>query len=145
MVAQIHGESFLVDDLDADGKRALLSQTLRPRAGVSRAVYPMSYGQQALYLLNLRAPTSAAYHMVFGLLIHTAGNLSVLRCACQALVNRHPVLHSRFGVRGGESIQEVVPEQEIDFEHQSAEGEPWDRVIRRGIEISQKPFNLNPG
>ena len=137
--------SGLVDDLTAAGKRALLDQVLRERRGEERQTYPLSYGQQALYFLYISAPESAAYHMAFAVRIRAAGNLGTLRAACQGAVNRHPVLHSRFLVRNGQIIQEVLERQEISFEHLSAEGEPWETVVSRAVEASRKPFNLGQG
>jgi amino acid adenylation domain-containing protein len=135
----------LIDDLTAEGKRALLDQILRARRGEARRIYPLSYGQQALYLLYLSAPESAAYHMVFAVRIRTAGDLSTLRAACHAAVKRHPVLHSRFRVQNGQPIQEVVEGQEISFEHTSVERESWETVLSRAVEASRKPFDLGQG
>ena len=135
----------LIADLTVEGKRALLDQILRARRGQARKIYPLSYGQQALYLLYLSAPESPAYHMVFALRIRAAGNLNTLRAACEGVVERHPVLHSRFRVQNGQPVQEVVEGQEIRFEHASAERESWETVMSRAVEASQKPFDLGQG
>src|SRR5947209_20625954 len=82
--------------LPVEEKRALLKNLLTLQSGGGRAPLPLSYGQLALWFLNQVAPESPAYNFLYSARVHTALNLDRFRRACADLVDRHPLLRTRF-------------------------------------------------
>jgi amino acid adenylation domain-containing protein len=107
--------------------------------------YPLSHGQQALWLLHQMAPKSAAYNFEFALRIRSNLDVPALRRAYQALVNRHPALRTTFTMRDDEPLQQVHEYQKVCFEETDASTWTWAELNKRVIETYQRPFDLERG
>src|SRR5262245_28212887 len=105
-----------IADLAPEAKRALLAQLLQKKAGESTAVYPLSYGQRALWFLHQLAPESWAYNVLFAARIQSDVALPSLRHALQALVDRHAVLRTTYFVRHDEPVQQVHRHMPVHLE-----------------------------
>jgi len=79
------------------------------------AIAPLSYGQRALWFLWQLAPESTAYHQSMPLSIDRAADPDVWRAAARLLVARHPVLRTRYPLRRGEPLQQVLSDVEPDW------------------------------
>jgi amino acid adenylation domain-containing protein len=109
-------------------------------------VYPLSYGQQSLWFLWQLAPKSAAYHVAFVGCIRSEVDESVLRKAFAALIERHPMLHSRFPRLGSEPIQQIMrTDSLVDFQTINASDWSDSELNKRAIEAYQLPFDLEAG
>jgi amino acid adenylation domain-containing protein len=90
------------------------AESLLP-ASPPAAEFPLSYGQRALWYLDRLAPASAAYNVAAAARLPRGLDSAALRRACQALVDRHPVLRTTFAAPGGEPVQRVRERMEVDF------------------------------
>ncbi|NEQ64891.1 MAG: amino acid adenylation domain-containing protein [Symploca sp. SIO2D2] len=105
-------------------------------------VYPLSYGQQALYFLWRLAPESYAYNAAFAFRISSMVDISAMKKAFEALIERHPILRTTFPQRGGEPICQVHQNQELDFWQIDASGWNEDELKAKLIEGHQQHFDL---
>ncbi|MFF4579777.1 condensation domain-containing protein [Streptomyces sp. NPDC001373] len=100
--------------------RQLAEQTgelLEPLAAEGRTSgeFPLSANQLSIWHADRLAPESAAYNQSFAARITSGCDVDALRRAFQDLVDRHPVLRTTFGVRGGEPFQHVAARARADF------------------------------
>ncbi|NEQ66523.1 MAG: hypothetical protein F6K21_13655 [Symploca sp. SIO2D2] len=105
-------------------------------------VYPLSYGQQAMWFLWKLAPKSSVYNVSMTTHIRSQVNVGHWRQAFQALRKRHPILHSTFTQRGQKPIQLVQEHQELDFLQIDATTWSQDELDKRLVEAHQHPFDL---
>ncbi|MDJ0596984.1 MAG: amino acid adenylation domain-containing protein, partial [Pleurocapsa sp. MO_226.B13] len=108
-------------------------------------VYPLSYGQQALWLLWQLAPESSAYNVAFKCYIRSDVDVAALQKVFQVLSERHPILRSTFPKLGTEPIQQVNLEQELDFQQIDATNWNEEELKRKVFAAYQSPFNLEHG
>ncbi|MGK7875560.1 MAG: amino acid adenylation domain-containing protein [Xenococcaceae cyanobacterium] len=108
-------------------------------------VYPLSCGQQALWLLWQLAPDSPAYNVAFNCCIRSDVDVAALQKGFQVLMSRHPILRSTFPKLGTEPIQQVNPERELDFQQIDATDWNEEELKRQVVAAYQSPFNLERG
>lgn len=132
-------------NLSSEEKRLLLAKLLREKASGEKSVYPLSYGQQALWFLYQSAKLSTAYNVAFPARIRSKVDVTALRQAFQGLVNRHPTLRTTFKVQNGESSQEVHNSQEVYFEQIDASTWTWEQLNEQVVKTYQHPFDLERG
>ncbi len=110
---------------------------------------PLSYSQQRLWFLDQLHPGNNFYNV--NTAVRLRGQLSVpaLTRALQALMVRHEVLRTSFPLRGGEPIQVIGAEPELELERiELAEGpsEARDAEARRHLDAAaRRPFSLAAG
>jgi amino acid adenylation domain-containing protein len=98
----------------------------------------LSAGERALWFLQQLEPASPAYHIAGAARLSAGVDLTALRRAFQALVDRHPALRTTFHVRDGEPVREIHAAAEVDFRVEPAgEGRIETEVFR--------PFDLENG
>lgn len=105
-------------------------------------IYPISYGQRALWFLWQLAPEIHAYNVSFPARICSAVDITAIKNAFEVLIERHPILRTNYLKRGTEPIQQVHQNQKLDFLQIDAstcsEGELKEKVI----EAHQQHFDL---
>ncbi len=108
-------------------------------------IYPLSYGQQALWFIHQNAPESSAYNVGLALTIRSELQIDTLHQLFQILVDRHPALRTTFSDSNGEPIQTVHPAQEVCFEVIEAAG--WSQAeLRTKVDLAHKrPYDLTDG
>ncbi|MBX7043514.1 MAG: amino acid adenylation domain-containing protein [Ignavibacteria bacterium] len=131
--------------MSAAEKLELLKKQLLEKANKESAVYPMSYGQKALYFLYLNSPESPAYNVSFSARIISKTDPDALRKALQKLVNRHTVLRTSYRLDDGKPVQTVHGYMEISFTVVNVSGAGEDELKRLVIEKSREPFDLENG
>ncbi len=94
--------------------KAEILQLLRDRPDIFN-VYPLSYGQKALWFLWQLAPLNHAYNVSFPARICSVVDITAMEKAFAMLIERHPILRTTFPKRGAEPIQQVHQNQELDF------------------------------
>ncbi|MFL9458796.1 condensation domain-containing protein [Tolypothrix bouteillei VB521301_2] len=109
------------------------------------ASYSLSDGQKALWFLYELAPESSAYNITYAAKLVTNLDISALRSAAQALVERHPVLRTTFTTIDGEPVQTVHKYQSVDFSVENAFGLSPDEINDWLLQTSAKPFDLEVG
>src|SRR5713101_9549121 len=105
-----------IASLSAREKRVLLAQLLQEKARKSQSSSPLSYIERSLWLLYQLAPENAAYNVRFAARLRSGVDIEALRCAFQALMDRHPVLRSTYSARNGEPIRQIHEHFTIPFE-----------------------------
>ena len=108
-------------------------------------VYPLSYGQKALWFLWQLAPLSHAYNVSFTARICSVVDITAMEKAFGALRSRHPILRTTFPKRGSETIQQVHQNQELDFWQIDASTWSEDELKAKVVETHQLPFDLERG
>ena len=80
-----------------------------------KRVFPLSLTQQRLWFLNQLDPGTSAYNVPLG--IRLQGNLDrlALGSSLQAIVHRHEILRTTFGVDAGRPIQIVAPDLQLEI------------------------------
>jgi natural product biosynthesis luciferase-like monooxygenase protein len=110
-------------------------------------VFPLSFAQQRLWLLDQLNPGSSVYNLPTTLGFRGEIDVTALSLAFTELVRRHEILRTRFTTMDGEPVQIILPAASvslpiIDVDDLSpAEQEP---AVRRLIEEeAQRPFDLS--
>ncbi|BAY78557.1 amino acid adenylation [Nostoc linckia NIES-25] len=119
-------------------------QLLRDRPDILN-IYPLSYGQQALWFLWQLAPESAAYNMVFACRICSQVNVTILQKTFQLLINRHPQLRSTFSKQGNQVVQQTRQTQLPDFQQINASNWSDQELEQRVFQEYKQPFDLENG
>ncbi len=119
-------------------------QLLRDRPDILN-VYPLSYGQKALWFLWQLAPLSHAYNASFSAHICSLVDITAMEKAFGALMKRHPILRTTFPKRGKEPIQQVHQNQELDFLPIDASTWSEHELKAKVVETHQLPFDLERG
>ncbi|WP_131823681.1 non-ribosomal peptide synthetase, partial [Mycobacterium talmoniae] len=128
--------------LSAEEKRALLARLLKEQAELSASVHPMSYGQRAQWFLYQLAPGSPAYTITYAGAIGGDLDVPALDRAAQALVDRHAILRTTYGVRDGQPVQRVQPRWPVRLARYDVDAEDVGDWIRRE---TNRPFDLETG
>jgi hypothetical protein len=121
---------------------------MRAADGAARRVtgpYPLSYGQRALWFLHQLAPKSAAYNVASAARVRSPLDVAALRRACQALVDRHPMLRTTFLVVDGEPMQQVHEPIVAAFEQVDAGSWSQATLDARLRDLARGPFELEHG
>lgn len=105
------------------------------------AVFPLSYGQRALWFLWRLAPHSSAYALSLPLRMPPGASPMAWRRGCEALVVIHPMLRTRFFIADGEPRQEVLSASEIDWTLRESGDWQWGDLEA----FHAQPFDLEQG
>ncbi|MGV0104585.1 Non-ribosomal peptide synthetase [Nostoc sp. DSM 114160] len=139
-------KSLLTPDVVAQLQqyKSEILQLLRDRPDILN-IYPLSYGQQALWFLWQLAPESAAYNMVFACRICSQVNVTTLQKTFQLLINRHPQLRSTFSKQGNQVVQQIHQTQLPDFQQINASNWSEQELEQRVFQEYKQPFDLKNG
>jgi len=92
-----------------DQRRDQGGQTAIPLLPRDGDVFPPSYGQRRLWVLQSQQPDLVAFNMVAGFRIEGALDVAALTRAFDALILRHEILRTRLVVRAAEPRQWILP------------------------------------
>ncbi|MEA2694314.1 MAG: hypothetical protein QOJ16_3701, partial [Acidobacteriota bacterium] len=81
---------------------------LRP-SGLERTVFPLSFAQERLWLLERLEPGTAAYHMAGAAQLTGPLDVAALGRALAEVVRRHDALRTHFREVDGAPVQEIAP------------------------------------
>ncbi|MEH1847549.1 MAG: amino acid adenylation domain-containing protein, partial [Nostoc sp.] len=124
--------------------KAAILQLLQERPDIFY-VYPLSYGQRALWFLWQLAPESHAYNVSFAARICSVVDMTAMSKAFTALRERHSILRTTFLELEGELIQQVHQNQELDLLQIDASSWSEEQLKAKVISAHQIPFNLETG
>lgn len=111
-----------VDPLREELLRARLAGTARsPRSDLpsktdEQRPPPLSLGQQSMYVLSRRHPDSPEYLIPCALRLRGPLNTQALGAALNALVTRHEILRTRYGIADGRPVQIIDPPRPVALE-----------------------------
>ena len=110
-----------------------------------QGVYPLSYGQEAMWFLHRLAPESSAYNVSVAFRLLSGLDVPALRRAVGALPDRHPVLRTTFLPGGRKPLQRTDPAIGLELAEVPTSGEDADRLKSRVRRAAQAPFDLVGG
>ncbi|HYH80464.1 MAG TPA: amino acid adenylation domain-containing protein, partial [Longimicrobium sp.] len=109
-------------------------------------VYPLSFAQRRLWLLDRLDPGSAAYNLPAAYRIRGALDVPALERALGEIVRRHETLRTRIETRGDdEPVQVVAPAGEFHLPLIERPGISDDELRRIASEEAARPFSLSAG
>lgn len=134
--------------LTLEEKRQLLAQLMKEREAGGQ-VYPMSYSQQRLWVLDRLYSKNASYHVEAAIPIHGQFDTSAAESALNAIIRRHAVLRTVFREIDGEPCQIVQPELKLhlavtDLSHCNAD-ERQERAEQIIVHSARDPYDLATG
>jgi amino acid adenylation domain-containing protein len=93
---------------EVSAQREEIVAHLRSSAARTETMRPLSFSQRSLWISHQQTPDSAANHLAMPIEICSHLNLSALRQALQALVDRHGTLRTTYTTVDGEPVQVVA-------------------------------------
>lgn len=105
-------------------------------------VLPMSFSQRQLWYLQRLTPSSAAYNIPFAIHIDGELDVAVLSRAFTALVDRHEVLRTSYGIVEGEPRQLVRSQASLTLEPIDIADWSEERLEDAIREEAERPFDL---
>lgn len=130
-------------------KRALLARLLA-RESQRTKVFPLSYAQKRIWLLNQIGNTSHAYNMSSGVRLSGTVEITFLQQSLNQLVERHDILRTTFKSVDGQPVQEVRSGFEVDITvvdvSAGPEREDPETAMNNHVrQEMQRPFDLENG
>jgi amino acid adenylation domain-containing protein/non-ribosomal peptide synthase protein (TIGR01720 family) len=101
-----------VEELSASERPRQLPPLVRRTSDIEP---PLSFAQERLWFLQQLEPESPAYNMAVAVRLLGALDAERLRAALERVVHRHEALRTRFPVRDGRPVQEVVPPEPLTW------------------------------
>ncbi|WP_016949098.1 SDR family NAD(P)-dependent oxidoreductase [Anabaena sp. PCC 7108] len=108
-------------------------------------VYPLSYGQQAMWFLWQLAPENGFYNVAFTCRICSYVNVTTLQKTFQTLIERHPQLRSSFPKQGNKPVQKIHQTELPNFQQINASTWSDQELHHQVFQESQQPFDLENG
>src|SRR5262245_17813605 len=138
-------------------KRTLLELRLKKGQKVSgggaipcrgqRDNVPLSFAQELLWLLDQLNPNLSVYSVPRAMRITGPLQVEALRCALDAIVNRHEVLRTTFSLQNGQPVQVVKDWAAVEWRQADVSSlsgaEQCERVQRLVTEEALRPFDLS--
>ena len=108
----------------------------------SSNIYPLTYGQRALWLVHKLLPGNTAYNFMVAAKLLGGTDIQKLQSCFRGLVARHASLRSNFTVVNGQPVQKIHPEPLLDFEQKDAHGLTQEQIMKQLSDEADRPFNL---
>src|SRR5215467_10189122 len=131
----------------SEDKRALF-ELLKDKDSES-AVFPLSYAQSRLWLIDQLEPGSPAYNI--HLAIRLTGDLetAALEKGLNELIRRHESLRTTFSEEDSQPVQVIAPTSSLKLETEDlrplSSNEREVQVQQLILESARRPFNLRVG
>ena len=120
----------------------LRNSTAHPDAGAMQ--YPLSVGQEALWMLHHLAPESPAYNVAFAARLTGRLDTGAFRAALATVLDRHPVLCSTVHVVDGRPVQRIGAPPRVPEETDATSWSP-EELHAKIVELHRSPFDLERG
>lgn len=106
----------------------------------AESVFPTSYAQRRLWVIQQMSPSSAAYNMVYSASLPDAPDKAVLQSALNALVKRHESLRTFFRFENEHPMQVIAPHGTIELQY--CEARTKADVAPIASQLAAAPFEL---
>jgi natural product biosynthesis luciferase-like monooxygenase protein len=105
-------------------------------------IYPLTYGQRALWFLQQMSPENVAYNFIVAARVLNDDDGHGLQDAFRALVSRHAALRTNFAVINGAPMQQVHEQPNLDFQEFAAPDYTESKVMEEMSFEAYRPFDL---
>ncbi|NCR11368.1 MAG: amino acid adenylation domain-containing protein [Microcystis aeruginosa G13-01] len=107
-----------------------------------KTIYPLSPGQEAMWLICQIAPESVAYNIFITAKIHAHLKIAVVNRVWQKIIEKHPILRTTYTSYEGKPVQQV--NQQENFKVEVIDASDWseDQLVEKIYAIADRPFNL---
>jgi hypothetical protein len=133
--------------LEQDGASAARRVTIPTRMGAGP--WPLSFAQRRLWFLNQLSPHSPFYNVFTAIPLNVHVDAAIMRRSLNEIVRRHESLRTTFVDDGGEPVQLIAPEIDIELRQVDlTDVAPVDRdsaCNRLSTEDARTPFDLARG
>jgi amino acid adenylation domain-containing protein len=112
-------------------------------------VFPLSFAQARLWVIDQLAPQSTLYNLRFAVRLQQGVDVQSLQRAINAVVERHEALRTVFRLVDGEPAQVVLPSVPVALECFDLRALPAERreadAVRLATDLGHQPFDLRQG
>ena len=134
------------ESLDSSGQQSTAERPALVQSSAKEFVFPLSYAQQRLWLLDRLLPTGSIYNVPKVYRLRGALRVEALQWALDELVERHESLRTRFGFEESGPVQVIAARLRVELAVEDltglAAGEREGEARRRAQEEAQTPFDL---
>ena len=130
----------------ADSQGAPAAITVRPQVAHEPGhPAPLSYGQQAMWLLHQLLPQDITLNVAGAVRLTGELDVTALRQALQQLVERHSALRTTFGMRDGRPVQRIHAQMPAPWREIDATAWAEASLLRYLQREAYRPFDLAQG
>jgi len=112
-------------------------------------VFPLSYSQQRLWILDQIEPNSPLYNIPTAMRITGELDINILTRSFNEIIKRHEILRTTFQSQDGEPVQVIHPEIEITIPIIDLQSIPPEKreatALQEARKVARQPFNLSTG
>lgn len=107
-----------------------------------KTIYPLSPGQEAMWLSWQITPDNVAYNIFISAKIHAYLNINVVNRVWQKIIEKYPILRTTYTSYDGKPVQQV--NQQENFKVEVIDASDWreDQLAEKIYAIADRPFNL---
>ena len=107
-----------------------------------KTIYPLSPGQEAMWLIWQIAPESVAYNIFITAKIHAYLEIAVVNRVWQKIIEKHPILRTTYTSYEGKPVQQVNQQENFQVEVIDASDGREEQLVEKIYAIADHPFNL---
>ncbi|WP_228020721.1 condensation domain-containing protein, partial [Sphaerospermopsis sp. LEGE 08334] len=105
-------------------------------------MYPLSSGQEAMWLIHQIAPESVAYNIFITAKIRADLNIAVVNRVWQKIIEKHPILRTTYTNHEGKPVQLINQQEHFSVEVIDASEWSEEQLAQKIYAIADSPFNL---
>ena len=118
----------------------------RARKDTTGKSFPLSYGQQALWLLYRLDQQSSAYNVAVPIRLRETVDFEDMRRVLQEMYDRHDMLRATFSERNGIPLQQISNGKIVEFNQINLVANAEENRLREVVEeYYHRPFDLENG
>src|SRR5438270_6031599 len=107
-------------------------------AGGDVFVFPASFGQQRLWLLDQLIPGSSLYNVPASARLNGALDVSALEAALSEILRRHEVLRATFRMQDGQVVQVIPPAEKVSLPVLDLQHLPEQQREQQAVELAEQ-------
>ena len=116
---------------------------------MTKSTYPLSVGQQALFLLNQSSPECMAYNLACVASLRSGLDIDALKTALWALFDKNDVFRTTLSKNNGNLLQQVCEREKIHAKIEEYNVTTWspeslrEQILKKSFseyQIIQRPF-----
>ncbi|MEH2088955.1 non-ribosomal peptide synthetase [Nostoc sp.] len=109
---------------------------------IAKTIYPLSYGQEAIWFIYQIDPDSIAYNIFITVKINSYLNIAIVNRVWNKIIEHHPILRTTYTSHEGKPVQQINQKQKFNLEITDASNWNQDHLKEKIFAITDRPFNL---